>query len=194
MCRLLTRVRVWQPFDAGSPWREWLWQRRLPHRMDPRRTVSLEKVKMEGGRKGGKDSVVFFSEVSFGSVIWIQAASNPSFLSTNYQRIDILSLSLLFFFLRPLTQCEGRVAALALSLTEEWLLLTAGRIIEKKANKFWWKKESIEAFGSKCIQRLWCSKYFYKYIMCSLQVSHVGWKHYFTISNVHWKHVDLLML
>lgn len=23
----------------------------------------------------------------------------------------------------------------------------------------------------------WCGKYFYKYIMCSLQVSHVEWEH-----------------
>lgn len=128
-------VRVWQSFDAGSPWSEWLWQHHLPHRMDPRCTVSLEKVKMEGGREAKRYCRIF---------LWgklrlcdFNTGCIKSFFSlANYQRIDILSLSLLFFFLGPSTQCEGRVAVLALSLTEEWLLLTAGRIIEKKANKF----------------------------------------------------------
>lgn len=44
------------------------------------------------------------------------------------------------------------MAALALSLTEEWLLLTVGRIIEKKVNKFECQKKSTGALGSKCIK------------------------------------------
>lgn len=89
-------------------------------------TRSLRKVKMERRRKADLSYIYLFHfpDVSCSAVVWIKV-SNPSFLS---QIIEGFFVS----FLSPWHSVKEKWQYSQFSLTDEWFVLAAGSIIQKK--------------------------------------------------------------